>query len=187
VLERLVSILEYLHSKQLVCVDLKPQNLVLFGSLLDLKLIDLECIRKVGEQMPFKLTPFYASPELAAAAIETMRTGGLPELQWGRSAAAAAAAAADPAVGAGTSTGATAPGSGSPTGVVESELGPPEPAGPSSGDPGEPDRWGSNLAKVAMLSEQPTLSRAVAAVAHADGRGGDPAQQLGEAEQAQLG
>ena len=27
VLERLVSILEYLHSKQLVCVDLKPQNL----------------------------------------------------------------------------------------------------------------------------------------------------------------
>ena len=50
-----------------MCVDLKPQNLVLFGSLLDLKLIDLECIRKVGEQMPFKLTPFYASPELAAA------------------------------------------------------------------------------------------------------------------------
>ena len=27
VLERLVSVLEYLHSKQLVCVDLKPQNL----------------------------------------------------------------------------------------------------------------------------------------------------------------
>ena len=46
-LERLVSVLEYLHSKQLVCVDLKPQNLVLFGSLLDVKLIDLECIRKV--------------------------------------------------------------------------------------------------------------------------------------------
>ena len=118
---------------------------MLFGSLLDLKLIDLECIRKVGEQMPFKLTPFYASPELAAAAIETMRTGGLPELQWGRSAAAAAAAAAaDPAVGAGTSAGtsagATAAGSGSPTAVVEGELGPPEPAGPSSGDPGEPHR-----------------------------------------------
>ena len=49
-LERLVSVLEYLHSKQLVCVDLKPQNLVLFGSLLDVKLIDLECIRKVPGQ-----------------------------------------------------------------------------------------------------------------------------------------
>ena len=82
-LERLVSVLEYLHSKQLVCIDLKPQvtltlaltltptltptptltltltltltptltltlqNLVLFGSILDVKLIDLECIRKV--------------------------------------------------------------------------------------------------------------------------------------------
>merc|ERR1719272_1834315 len=76
-LERLVSVLEYLHSKQLVCIDLKPQNLVLFGSILDVKLIDLECIRKVGEQMPFKLTPFYASPELAAAAIETTVGAGV--------------------------------------------------------------------------------------------------------------
>ena len=120
--------------------------------------------------MPFKLTPFYASPELAAAAIETMRTGGLPELQWGRS-----AAAADTTVGAGVA-----------TTVVDHELGPPEPAGPSSGEPGEPDRWGSNLAKLAMLSDHPTLSRAVAAAAHAAGRTGDPSQQLGEAEQAQL-
>ena len=47
-LERLIHILEHLHSKQLVCVDLKPHNLVLFGSLLDVKLIDLECIRKAG-------------------------------------------------------------------------------------------------------------------------------------------
>jgi hypothetical protein len=38
-----------------------------------------------------------------------------------------------------------------------------------------------------MLSEQPTLSQAVAAAAHAAGRGGDPAQQLGEAEQAPIG
>ena len=83
-LERLIHILEHLHSKQLVCVDLKPHNLVLFGSLLDVKLIDLECIRKVGEQLPFKLTPYYAAPELAAAALETMRLGQLPSLEYHR-------------------------------------------------------------------------------------------------------
>ena len=59
-----------------------------------------------------------------------MRTGGLPELQWGRAAAAAAAAAAaEPTVGAGAAAAA-----------IEAELRPPEPAGPSSGHPGEPDR-----------------------------------------------
>ena len=82
ILERLCLIVDFVHSKNLVIVDLKPQNLVIFGSLLTLKLIDLECLRKVGENIPFKLTPFYAAPELAAAAVETMRRGQLPTLEY---------------------------------------------------------------------------------------------------------
>ena len=67
-----------------VLVDLKPQNIVIFGSLLTMRLIDLECLRKNGESVPFKLTPFYAAPELAAAALETMRLGQLPPVEYDR-------------------------------------------------------------------------------------------------------
>ena len=82
VLERLCNALAFLHAKQYVALDFKPQNVVVFGSLLTLKLIDLECLRKVGETIPFKLTPFYAAPELAAAALETMRLGQLPAVEY---------------------------------------------------------------------------------------------------------
>ena len=84
VLERLCLAVDFVHSRGFVLVDLKPQNLVIFGSLLSLKLIDLECLRKNGDSVPFKLTPFYAAPELAAAALETMRLGQLPPLEYSR-------------------------------------------------------------------------------------------------------
>ena len=41
-----------------------------------------------GDSVPFKLTPFYAAPELAAAALETMRVGQLPPLEYARATAA---------------------------------------------------------------------------------------------------
>ena len=46
VLERLCLAVDFVHSKGFVLVDLKPHNVVIFGSLLGLRLIDLECLRK---------------------------------------------------------------------------------------------------------------------------------------------
>ncbi len=94
VLERLCLALQHVHAKAFVVVDFKPQNVVVFDSLLGIKLIDLECLRKQGEPVPFKLTPCYAAPELAAAALETMRVGQLPELEWSRVAPLSSSAAA---------------------------------------------------------------------------------------------
>ena len=179
-LERLVHILEHLHSKQLVAIDLKPHNLVLFGSLLSIKLIDLECIRKVGEQLPFKLTPYYAAPELAAAALETMRVGGLPEMEWQRLAPESVLGA----MGGGSGAAAAAAATGE-----EGEGGgePPRAGGPSSGAPGKSDKWGPNLAKLALLSEHPTLAKAVAVASQAAAKAGDPAKSvLSEQEQTML-
>ena len=136
-LERLCLAVDFVHSKNFVLVDLKPQNVVVFGSLLSLKLIDLECLRKAGEPIPFKLTPFYASPELATAALETMRLGQLPALEFHRMIGAA-------------------------------------------------DRWGPNLQKLALLSENPTLSRAVAAASTAANRAGDGRGELNRDDLKQL-
>ena len=136
---------QFVHSKNLVLVDLKPQNVVIFGSLLGLKLIDLECCRKAGEPIPFKLTPFYASPELAAAALETMRLGELPSLEYRR----------------------------------------------REGEGGEADgegdnRWGPNLQRLALLSENPTLARAVAAASRAANRAGDGSSEMNRDDLKQL-
>jgi len=84
VLERLCHILDFLHARNYVALDFKPHNIVVFGSLLDIRLIDLECLRKTNDPVPFKLTPFYAAPELASAAIATAQAGGLPRLDPGR-------------------------------------------------------------------------------------------------------
>ena len=95
VLERLCHAVDYVHSRGFVLVDLKPHNVVLLGSLLDLKLIDFECLRKAGDPVPFKLTPFYAAPELASAALESMRQGALPPLEYERVVGGSAAEGSD--------------------------------------------------------------------------------------------
>ena len=56
-----------------------------------------------------------------------------------------------------------------------------EPTGESG-----PDRWGPNLKNLAMLSENPTLARAVAAASHAAARAGDGSQDLNRDEIRQL-
>jgi serine/threonine protein kinase len=138
VLERLCLAVDFVHSKSLVIVDLKPQNVVIFGSLLSLKLIDLECLRKTGENLPFKLTPYYCAPELAAAALETMRLGELPALEYQR------------------------------------PPDEPDDATPGAGS----DMWGPNLQKLGLVSENPTIARAVAAASQAANKAGDGSQQL---------
>ena len=149
VLERLCLAVDFVHSKNLVLVDLKPQNVVIFGSLLGLKLIDLECARKVGEPIPFKLTPFYASPELATAAVETMRLGELPSLAYHPR--------------------------------VDDPVG-----GEEDAAAGDGSRWGPNLQRLALLSENPTLARAVAAASRAANRAGDGSKELNRDELRQL-
>ena len=52
VLERLCLAVDFVHSRGFVLVDLKPQNVIVFGSILSLKLIDLECLRKNGDAVP---------------------------------------------------------------------------------------------------------------------------------------
>ena len=146
VLERICNIVAFLHERQLVCVDLKPQNLVAFGSIMDLKLIDLECLRKMGEQLPFKLTPFYCAPELAAAALESFRRGDIPDIEWKRIEGPIEAAAK--AAGGGE--------------------------GQENGEGGK-SRWGANLQKLSLLADKPTLAKAVAAASAAAARSGDPA------------
>jgi serine/threonine protein kinase/uncharacterized protein YjiS (DUF1127 family) len=148
VLERLCLAVDFMHAKNFVLVDLKPQNAVVFGSLLGLKLIDLECVRKVGEPTPFKLTPFYAPPELAAAALETMRLGQLPSLEY------------HAAEGTGAGAGAEADGAS--------------------------NKWGPNLRNLALLSENPTLARAVAAASRVANRAGSGASDLNRDDLKQL-
>ena len=47
IFERICLAILFVHGKGIVVVDLKPHNIVLFGSLLDIKLIDFESVRKV--------------------------------------------------------------------------------------------------------------------------------------------
>ena len=64
---------------------------------------------------------------------------------------------------------------------------PPRAGGPSSGAPGKSDKWGPNLAKLALLSEHPTLAKAVAVASQAAAKAGDPAKSvLSEQEQTML-
>ena len=91
-------------------------------------MIDLECLRKNGDTVHFKLTPFYAAPELASAALETMRLGALPPLEYARA-----------------------------RGPVDATS----------------DQWGPNLGKGALLSESPTLARAVAQASSVVNTAGD--------------
>jgi serine/threonine protein kinase len=128
VLERLCLAVDFVHSRGFVLVDLKPANIVIFGSLLTFKLIDLECLRKNGDTVHFKLTPFYAAPELASAALETMRLGALPPLEYSRA-----------------------------RGPVDATS----------------DQWGPTLGKGALLSESPTLARAVAQASSVVNTAGD--------------
>lgn len=156
VLERLCLAVDFVHSKNLVLVDLKPQNVVIFGSLLGLKVIDLECVRKAGEPIPFKLTPYYAAPELAAAALETMRLGQLPSLEYRRR---------------------------PPDGGADGGAG--DGAGDGAGE-APPGQWGPNLQRLSLLEENPTLARAVAAASHAANRAGAGSSTLNRDDLKQL-
>ena len=67
----LFSALHHLHSRGLVHMDVKPENIMQFGSCW--KLIDLECCMPIdGSDQSVSaddITPLYASPELAKAVI----------------------------------------------------------------------------------------------------------------------
>ena len=59
--------------------------------------------------------------------------------------------------------------------------------GAAGGGPtGGADRWGPNLAKLALLGENPTLARAVAAASQVANRAGDGSQELNRDEIKQL-
>ena len=75
----LFSALYHLHSRGLVHLDVKPENIMRFGPCW--KLIDLECCMSIGRNFVLAedITPLYASPELARAALSsTSRTTLLP-------------------------------------------------------------------------------------------------------------
>ena len=67
----LFSALYHLHSRELVHLDVKPENIMRFGRCW--KLIDLECCMSIGRDFVLTedITPLYASPELARAAMAT--------------------------------------------------------------------------------------------------------------------
>jgi len=134
VFERVCSATLFFHSKGFIVVDLKPHNIVLFGSLMNIKFVDLEAFRRIGEPLPFKLTPFYVAPEIAAATLETMRVGLLPSIEWVAHTSAP---------------------------KQSTEL---------------KERWGSNLERLVLLSDNKTLAAAVAAASGAAQRTLDPLQ-----------
>jgi len=134
VFERVCSATLFFHSKSFIAVDLKPQNIVLFGSLMNIKFVDFEAFRRIGEPLPFKLTPFYVAPEIAAATLETMRVGLLPSIEWVAHTSA-------------------------PKQSTEVK-----------------ERWGSNLERLVLLSDNKTLAAAVAAASSAAQRTFDPLQ-----------
>eukprot|EP00931_Biecheleriopsis_adriatica_P068043 TRINITY_DN42082_c0_g1_i1.p1 TRINITY_DN42082_c0_g1~~TRINITY_DN42082_c0_g1_i1.p1 ORF type:complete len:435 (+),score=87.90 TRINITY_DN42082_c0_g1_i1:71-1306(+) len=68
--------LAWLHSMRLAHLDLKPENIMRFGS--RWKLIDLEGCLSIdgpGALQPENFTPLYASPEIASALLEVDGTG----------------------------------------------------------------------------------------------------------------
>ena len=147
IFEQLCLAVAFVHSKQLVLNDLKPQNVVIFGSLLSIKLIDFEGVRKAGEHLPFRLTPFYTPPELAAAALEAMRLGSIPQIGW-----------TEPTPPAGDAP----PGSSNAADSATDSA-----AGSAAGA----DRWGANVKRMPLVAEDKALAQAAAA-ASGDGAAG---------------
>lgn len=77
----LLAALEFLHGLGFVHLDVKPDNIMRFGSLW--KLIDFGSCLSVGDVVPmhsFGFTPLYCSPELAEAALA--EADGLAPLRW---------------------------------------------------------------------------------------------------------
>ena len=76
----LLAALEFLHGLGFVHLDVKPDNIMRFGSLW--KLIDLGSCLYVGDVVPLDgFTPLYCSPELAEAALEESEANPGP-LRW---------------------------------------------------------------------------------------------------------
>lgn len=72
----LFSALHHLHTRRLLHLDIKPENIMRFGTCW--KLIDLECCMQIDAGTFVSIddiTPLYASPELAEAVIAAYNVG----------------------------------------------------------------------------------------------------------------
>ena len=137
-LERLCLAVDFVHAKGLVLVDLKRRT----SSSSAAPQPQAHRPRGKWASLSPKLTPFYAPPELAAAALETMRLGQIPaEFD-----AAPPDASSPPRWRAAPAT-----------------------QGRADGGAGV-NQWGPNLRNLSLLSENPTLARQVAAASHAANR-----------------